>query len=53
MLMEKGPQGPITFGVISLDSIFFFNLLCILLMWTYFKVFYMVLALQVKESVVA
>ena len=50
---RKRGQGLIALGVISLDSIFFFNLLCILHLWTYFKETYILLALQVKEDVVA
>ena len=54
---RKRGQGPIAFGVISLDSIFFQLIMqfayYILYLWTYFKETSIITALQVKEGVVA
>ena len=55
---RKRGQGPIALRVISLEGIFFFHFIMyfayyILYLWTFFKETYVLLALQVKEGVVA
>ena len=57
VLTEKEAKGPWLLELSLLKYFFFFNLFCILLitflyLWTYFKETYIIIALQVKESLV-